>query len=187
MHRNTIYTFLLISLLALQGCVAPGSAIGNLKISGSVVSSADKPVANKQIEFMLPAAYGLGGLDLLMNSPEDFGYTDHRFVAKTDENGNFEVNLGERIYHISFWLLPPLGGFPSRPPAPFLFARFPDSESEYYAIQTHDGSFKIYNYSGKEIPLAESLLKEISAINKEGDNTEFRETIGVIKLKLRPE
>ena len=187
MNRRSICIGLLLALLVLNGCAAPGSAIGSLKIQGSLVSDSDNPIPNEEIEFMLPAAYGLGGLDLVMNSPEDFGHTDHRFKVTTDQDGNFEADLGERVYHMTFWLLPPLGGFPKRPPAPFLFVRFSENDTEYYAVQTHDGRFKIYNYSGKELPLSESELGGLSAFNIEGSHPEYRETVGVIKLKVKTE
>lgn len=171
----------------MNGCAAPGSAIGSLKIKGSLVSGSGNPISNEGIEFMLPAAYGLGGLDLAMNSPEDFGHTDHRFKVTTDQDGNFEADLGRRVYHMTFWLLPPLGGFPKRPPAPFLFVRFSENDTEYYAIQTHNGRFKIYNYMGKELPISESKLGELSAFNMKGSDPEYRETIGVIRFKMKTE
>ena len=187
MNRRFICIGLLLALLVLNGCAAPGSAIGGLRIQGSVVSESDNPIPNKEIEFMLPAAYGLGGLDLVMNSPEDFGHKDYRLKVITDQDGNFEADLGEHVYHMTFWLLPPLGGFPKRPPAPFLFVRFPENDTEYYAIQTHDGRFKIYNYLGKEIPISESRIGGLSVFNMEGVDPEYRETIGVMKFKMKTE
>lgn len=54
-HRLT-FIALIFALFLVQGCVAPGSAIGNLKLQGSLVSSSDEPLSNKEIEFMLPDA-----------------------------------------------------------------------------------------------------------------------------------
>ena len=187
MHRNMKYLITTIFVLMIQGCVAPGSSVGILKIQGELTNSQEKPISNREIEFMLPAAYGLGGLDLIMNSPEDFGHKDQKFKTVTDEQGRFQVDLGGRIYHVSVWILPPLGGFPKRPPPLFLLARFPNNQSEYYAIQTHDGQFKIYDYAGAEIPIGKSLIESIDAYDQEGNSDNTRETIGVINFKIKSE
>lgn len=176
---------LVISLLLLEGCAAPGSAVGKLKIQGALIDTDNRPIANKEIEFILPAAYGLGGLDLVMESPNDFGHKEQRLKVTTDENGNFETDLGKHVYHITFWLLPPLGVFPSRPPAPFVFARFPDNSTEYYAIQTSNGKFKIFDYAEKELTANNSLIENIDATEKKGSSSETAETIGVINFKIK--
>lgn len=187
MKKSIVLILIITSAILIEGCAAPGSASGNLKIIGSLVSDNDIPIANRDIEFILPAAYGFGGFDLVMGSPEDFGHTDHRFMVTTDVNGEFEQDLGGRIYHIACWFLPPVGCYPKGPPAPFLLARFPDIEEEYYAIQSRDGKFKIYSYSGQEIPLSESLVVSISALQQESKTSEAMQTVGVIDFKVRSE
>jgi hypothetical protein len=44
------------------------------------------------------------------------------------------IDYGPFVYHISFWLLPPLGAFPRHPPTPFFFALLPDAPDEVYLI-----------------------------------------------------
>ncbi|WP_367154935.1 hypothetical protein [Methylomonas sp. HYX-M1] len=183
--NRVLFIFAPILGLLIEGCAAPGSGIGNLAVSGRLTSSSDQPISGKEIQFILPATYGLGGLDLVMNSPDDFGHKDRRFNVTTDENGQFYQDLGQTIYHVTCWLLPPVGCYPSGPPAPFLLVRLPDNQSEYYAVQTQDGQFKVFTMSGKETPVEESSVKSISTKVENSNDKKERSTVGVINIQIK--
>ena len=176
-------TALLIAQLQL-GCAAPGSAIGHIFVEGSLSSSAGEPVAGRTVEMLLPATYGLGGLDLVMNEPDDFGHQDEEFSTKTGPDGSFRFDLGNRIYHMTFWLLPPLGGFPRNPPPPFMLVRIPDLGGEYVAVETATGRFKLFSKDGAELSLEESALAAVSASNFSDSLEDGRSTTGAVHLVL---
>lgn len=160
--------------------------MGHVSIRGSLHSATGEPLPDEEIQFIVPAAYGLGGLDLVLNKPEDFGHQDHSFTLITDSQGEFSYDLGNQIYHVTFWLLPPLGAFPRHPPPPFLLLRLPSLPGEYYAVQTYDGEFKVFNLSGAELPLDQAGLLELSASRESGSTNDRRWTVGILSLRLAP-
>lgn len=180
--RSLVLICLLVALL--PGCVAPGSSIGHVSIRGSLVSSTGEPLPNREVQFIIPAEYGLGGLDLVLNKPEDFGHQRRSFSVTTNSNGEFSHDLGEQIYHVSVWLLPPLGSLPRHPPAPFFYVRVPSFPGEYYAVQTHDGQFKALTVDGAELPLAQSHLSGLTASSEVGSTNGKRWTVGVMNLRF---
>jgi hypothetical protein len=167
------------------GCVAPGSSIGHVALRGSVQTAAGQGLSDREVQFILPAAYGLGGLDLVLNEPEDFGHRDQSFTVTTDANGEFSYDLGDHIYHVGCWLLPPIGCFPKAPPPPFVLVRVPSFPGEYYAVQTHDGEFGVFGSAGRKPPLAEARLAELVAESESTSADGRRSTVGVIKLRFR--
>ena len=184
---NFMFRIAIVATLALQmtACAAPGSSIGSVSIRGTL-TAAGEPLAGASGAILLPASYGLGGLDLVMNKPEDFGHKDERFAFTTDSDGNFQQDLGKRIYHVTCWLLPPVGCYPKRAPPPFVLVRVDAAPEEYYAIQTHDGQFRIYDQTGRALPPEQARLLKLSAQSLPGD-AETRETIGVITIDVRKE
>lgn len=168
----------------LGGCVFPGSGIGHLSVQGSLTTDQNDPLPNRQVEFLLPASYGFGGHDLVLNKPQDFGHQDQRFRVSTDSNGEFSHDLGEHIYHMSVWLLPPLGGFPRHPPAPVLLVRVPGFPGEYYAVQTHDGAFKVYMEVGDELTLLQAKLSQLEASHESGSTDGRPWTRGILHLQF---
>lgn len=182
-HRFKYVVLFLFSILA--GCAAPGSAIGLLSVEGNLSSENGEPLKNQKIEFILPASYGFGGLDLVMNQPKDFGHKDQKIDVTTDSEGNFKQELGGTFYHVDCWLFPPVGCYPKAPPAPFVLARIDESSEEYYAIDTYSGEFKIYNNQGQEIALEKSKLVSLSTGSKKGESSDSRETIGIININKR--
>ena len=139
----------LLLLVGLQpGCIALGSSSGHLSVRGTLTSDQGQPLADEVLQLLLPAAYGLGGHE--MNQPEDFGQRDQEFTTSTGPNGKFAFDLGTHIYHINFWLIPPLGAFPRHPPAPFVLVRIFNMPGEYYAVQTRDGKFKVFTDDGDD-------------------------------------
>ena len=183
---RTVEAALLVVLVApLAGCIAPGSAIGHLSIRGSLQTASGRPLPEREVQFLLPRAYGLGGLDLVLGDPEDFGHRDRSFSVVTDANGEFSHDLGKQIHHITFWLVPPLGGFPRHPPPPFLLVRVPSFPGEYYAVQTEDGRFKMFAPGGAELPSSSAQLVELGASSESGRSDDGRWTVGVIRLRFR--
>jgi hypothetical protein len=175
----------LLLLVGLQpACVAPGSSSGHLSVRGTLTSDRGRPLAKEELQILLPAAYGLGGLDLVMDKPEDFGHRDQVFTTTTGSNGEFFYDLGTRIYHVNFWLIPPLGGLPRHPPAPFVLVRITNMPDEYYAVQTHDGKFKVFTDNGDELALDRAGLSSLEASNEAGSDENGRWTTGVIHLQI---
>lgn len=175
----------LLLLVGLQpACVAPGSSSGHLSVRGTLTSDRGRPLANEELQILLPAAYGLGGLDLVVDKPEDFGHRDQVFTTTTGSNGEFFYDLGTRIYHVNFWLIPPLGGLPRHPPAPFVLVRITNMPDEYYAVQTHDGKFKVFTDNGDELALDRAGLSSLEASNEAGSDENGRWTTGVIHLQI---
>jgi hypothetical protein len=167
------------------GCVASGSSMGNVSVRGSLQSASGQRLPDQEIQFILPAAYGLGGLDLVLNEPEDFGHQDRSFSATTDAKGEFSYDLGTHIYHVGCWLLPPIGCFPKAPPPPFLLVRVPSIPGEYYAVQTQDGKFKVLSLGGEEISLSEAQLADLKADSESSSEGGARSTVGTIDLLFR--
>jgi hypothetical protein len=165
-------------------CVAPGTSSGHLSIRGTLTSDRGQPLANEELQLLLPAAYGLGGFDLVIHKPEDFGHHDQAFTTTTAPNGEFFFDLGMRIYHMNFWLIPPLGGFPRHPPAPFVLVRVSSIPGEYYAVQTQDGKFKVFTDHGDELALDEARLSGLEAGQESGSGENGRWTAGVIDLQM---
>jgi hypothetical protein len=164
--------------------VAPGSAIGSVSIRGTVLSGAGELVPDIKAELILPAEYGLGGLDLMMSEASDFGHRDARFSVTTDANGEFHQDFGERLYHVSCWLLPPLGCYPEQPPPPYVWIRIDDSPNEYYVVNTGSGEFMVVSLDGVEIPLSDSEIRSIDARFELSNEPGSNETVGVVEIHL---
>jgi hypothetical protein len=128
----------------LTSCAAPGSAIGRVAFSGIVVSGGS--AAPVSLEATLPKHYGLGGLDLVMNTPEDFGHKDQTVTIEV-KDGAFSFQFPPIVYHVAFWLLPPLGAFPKQPPEPAYFVRFSDTPEEIYLVGLDRGTFRYQVFS----------------------------------------
>jgi len=127
-------------LAAAAGCVAPGSAIGRLGFSGSIVTESVPPLS-PSIQVTLPKHYGLGGLDPYFGQPEDYGHRDQTVTVQV-QDGKFSVDFPPVVYHVSVWLLPPLGAFPRHPPSPTFFVYFSDTPDEVYLVGIDRGTFR---------------------------------------------
>ena len=169
-----------------SACLAPGSALGQVSLEGTAEWVGGQPIPDQELEFILPAAYGLGGLDLILNTPEDFGREHFRFSTMTNEHGEFSYDLGNRVYHVTCWLLPPVGCFPRTPPPPYLLVRVPGLDDEYYAINTYDGKFKIYTADGKERTVDSAALAELFAHYETDTGGDRPHTVGVLDLQFAP-
>jgi hypothetical protein len=126
----------------LNSCAAPGSAFARHSVHGKIVDSHGRGVSGKQVELVLPASYGMGGLDAMTGQPEDHGHRNQHATVITDRHGEFSHEFSS-VYHITFFLLPPLGAFPRQPPKPFYgirvaprtyFVGFNDDHFDYRVI-----------------------------------------------------
>ena len=183
-HLGSVSLAALLLVGVQPGCVAAGSSSGHLLVRGTLTSDRGHPLAHEELQLLLPAAYGLGGLDLTISEPEDFGHRDQAFTTTTGLNGEFSYDLGTRIYHINFWLIPPLGGFPRRPPAPFVLLRVTSMPGEYYAVQTRDGKFKVFTDEGDELTLDRARLSSLETSSEYGSGENGLWTAGVIDLQV---
>lgn len=155
-----------------------------MSVRGSLEAAAGERLPDREIEILLPAEYGLGGLDHVLNEPEDFGNQDRVYRFRTDSKGEFAHALGKHLFHITCWILPPVGCFPDNPPPPFFLVRFPSLPGEYYAVWTRDGDFKVFTSGGQELPLAESRLAWLRASAESGATDEGAWTVGVLHLRF---
>jgi hypothetical protein len=130
-------TLALTAVVLLSGCVAPGSTIGRLGLSGTLAGG-DDPLS---MQVTLPKHYGLGGLDLVLNRAEDFGNRDQTVTVEV-KDGAFSHEFPPVVYHVSVWLLPPLGAFPRQPPEPVYQVSFSDAPNEVYLIGIDRGGFR---------------------------------------------
>lgn len=132
-------TLLLIAAtVLLSGCVAPGSAIGRLGLKARCDQQSEAP---KEVRVFLAKDYGIGGLDRYFGKPEDYGHRDLEQVASAAE-GRYRIEFPPVVYHISFWLLPPLGAYPKQPPPPVYYLRFSGSEEEVYLVGIDKSGFR---------------------------------------------
>ena len=130
-HLLCLWLSLAIFSIA-TGCAAPGSSLGILKLNCQINNfhPAEEPLKAK---VLLPKEYGLGGLDHIFGKPEDYGHSDKVAVKEADLDGNFSFKH-EVVYHIAFFLLPPLGAFPKSPPPPVYIIGFSDCRDEVYWV-----------------------------------------------------
>lgn len=172
---------LLAALAAgLVGCMAPGTKTGHLAVGGTLVDEGDNPLQDETVEFILPAAYGLGGLDPYFREPADYGHSDRRFSATTDPQGPFRYDLGRTMYHATMWFIPPLGMLPRRPPAPVLFVRVPRCGGEFYAVATGNGTF--FASDATELPIWKAHLVGLEAYDV-ADESKASSTLGWLRLQ----
>ena len=131
-------------LWTLTGCAAPGSKIGRVGFSATV-ERVPTPVKTR-IEITLPKDYGLGGFDRVFPGPEAFGHRDQ--TASAELSGEpVKIDFPPLVYHITFWLLPPLGAFPRHPPPPMYWVSFSDAPEEIYLLGMNRGQldYRVYN------------------------------------------
>lgn len=176
-----------IPLACLAGCAFPGSAVGRVSIRGSLTSDTGQPLRDREVQFILPAEYGMGGLDLVFSEPEEMGHEDHHFSVTTDARGEFSYDLGYHVYHIVIWILPPLGLFsshPPPPPSPFVVVRAPGLSGEYYTVDTNNGEYRVFSAEGSELSLEQARLSGLSTSSESGVDDDGVWTVGIIDLQV---
>lgn len=140
-HRILLCIPFLAALNLLSGCAAPGSSITRAALSGRIVDAQGHAVAGQQVEVMLPAQYGLAGLDAVWGQPEDYGHQTQRVTLQTDADGKFSCIFSPTTYSISFWIFPPLGTFPRQPPRPFVAMRIASRSPDIMVAGMDHGHF----------------------------------------------
>lgn len=139
---------LFMMLVFVSGCVAPGSGIGSVGLIGNFNPMSGNPPQN--VNVTLPATYGLGGLDQWFGEPEDYGHKE-RNLSAVISGGEFKAYF-RVVYHVAYWLIPPLGPIPRQPPPPFFVLRFPDMPDEVYIVGLVDEQveYKVFDASSRE-------------------------------------
>jgi hypothetical protein len=103
-------------------------------VSGRLFDQAGHPLKNQQIDVLLPNQYGLSGLDARWGKPEDYGHRDQKATLATDDTGRFEHAFMPTTYSIAFWLIPPLGPIPRKPPEPYFYLKLPSQTNEFWVL-----------------------------------------------------
>jgi len=65
-----------------------------------------------------------------------------------------------------------------------VLVRITNMPDEYYAVQTHDGKFKVFTDDGDELALDQAGLSSLEASNESGSDENGRWTAGVIHLQI---
>jgi hypothetical protein len=141
---------LVLLLLAFSGCVAPGSASAQVRVAGRLTTAEGNALGNEEVKVILPAAYGLSGLDAKMLSPATYGHYEQEVVVATDENGEFQHEFEPVTYSIVVFFLPPLGARPSHPPPPFVLVSVPSKMgTQAYLVGLTDGEaqYRVFDLS----------------------------------------
>lgn len=146
--------FIFLIFASLQGCAAPGSAIGRISIDGEIKPP---PKDELKLRVTLDKHYGLGGLDEYFGKPEDYGHHDKINILNVNDDGVFKGPEAEVIYHMTFWILPPIGGFPKTPPKPYFFIEFSNIKDEIYLVGEAGESI---DYKVFHIPTRKEISKE---------------------------
>jgi len=144
--------FLLLLFLCFTfKCAIPGSGLTMVAVDGIIFDEKDNPDQNFAIEFILPAGYGLSGLDAYWGKPEDYGHTDQGCVLESDSLGRFKYSFEPTTYSISCLIIPPLGALPRYPPKPYIAFRFTDYPNQIYALRIDDDmvDYQIYDREQK--------------------------------------
>lgn len=153
MNKYT-YSYIALALSSLQGCAAPGSAIGRVSIDGEIYPP---PKEELSVRVKLDKHYGLGGIDEYFGKPEDYGHHDIISILNVSRKGIFKGPKVEVLYHMTFWLLPPLGVIPKTPPKPYFFIEFSNKKDEIYLVgEAKDG----FDYKVYDIPRNKEIAKE---------------------------
>lgn len=134
MRKGIIILGVFMLCVLAGGCVFPGSGIGSVRINGRLLDASGQGIGNEQIHVLLSKEYGLAGLDAKWGKPEDYGHRDQRATLTTDNQGRFEHAFDATTYSVSYWLLPPLGPFPRKPPAPFFSLMLPAQRDEFWMV-----------------------------------------------------
>jgi hypothetical protein len=121
------------------------------------MDSSSGPVAHEEIEVRIAGDYGLSFLDKASGVPASSGV----ITTSTDADGRFHGTLSV-IYHAGFWVLPPLGFRPQRPPAPALFVRSGPLGESFVLVDPDDRRVRFYDpRDGRELPISSRLAATI--------------------------
>lgn len=171
-----------VCLLFAAGCAFPGSKVGELSVKGRLSTEDGEPLPGRTVEFLLPAEYGLGPMDLALGGPEAFGHEDVAITVTTDANGEFNQIVRPSVYHINFWVLPPLGARPEHPPSPMLALRVPSYPGEFYIVWTGYDDYVAYDANGEELPEGDAALRSLATRTEPYMGEELAGTATTVEL-----
>ena len=157
-----VYTVVLPALLS-GACVFPGSGGGEILVAGRLMDRRAGPVAHAEVEVRLAGDYGLSFLDQASGVPASAAV----IKTCTDADGRFEGTMPV-IYHAGFWVLPPLGFRPQRPPAPALFVRSSRLGDSFVLVHPDDRRIRLFDpKDGRELPTNSSFAAMIDYTERE--------------------
>lgn len=184
-HFLSMIPLLLLPSLLVSSCAAPASMICDRIIEGVVQLDTGQPLAYRKVQIMLPADYGLNAIDLAFAEPSDYGDQDEQYFAFTDDDGAFSCDLGARMTHVPFWILPPLGFLFSEPPAPLVICRLSQFSQEHYAVAVGHDDFLVFSEGEGEIPIEKARLKSITSSHSVLHGDDIWQSVSFIKLVFR--
>ena len=168
----------------MTGCAAPGSSLTRVHVSGRLAKPNGDAVPNERVKLVLPAAYGLEGLDAKFGRPGWYGHSDQEALISTDETGSFEYLFDPVSYSIVYFLVPPIGARPKYPPAPYLLVSvpsamatdayvvaFPDGEFRYRVIDLRSRRYKTDAKSDSSTPISARIEKRQFRVNGDSECT----------------
>ena len=126
--------------LAASGCAVPGNGVGKVSLAAQLVTDDGSGVPNERVDVILEDRGGL-----LWESSEPEG--DQHVRLTTDAAGRFTHSFHPTPYSKIFWLLPPLGGFPRRPPDPVFLLRLSRDPDRYYefVVAKDKAEYKVFD------------------------------------------
>ena len=121
----------------------------------------------------------------MFGHPSDYGNSDSIEINDVNINGYFSFKH-EVVYHISFYILPPLGALPKSPPSPFYAIGFSDCKDEIYLVSFENGkpNYRVYRLPDKiEISADQATWKIIGGSLQRIKNDEIPTLDIVLELK----
>ncbi|MGH9318505.1 MAG: hypothetical protein ACRD3V_01235 [Vicinamibacteria bacterium] len=116
---------------------------------GRILADDGHPLANEQVDLVLPETYGLTASEA--RNPARFGNSTRIGSATSNSKGEFSHSFGFAVYHVDFFSIPYPIRIPDKPPGLFFFMRVPRVASEYYGIHAREESFRVFSEEGTEV------------------------------------
>jgi hypothetical protein len=132
--KRFVWGLLWLGLTAVGGCGFPGSGLTRIGVEGKVVAEDGSPLAHEMMVWILPAGYGLAGLDRL-SPPGMFGHKTQEGSVRTDDKGRFSHMFEPVTYSMVFYIIPPGLVLPLWPPKPALGLRLPNRSNDLCVVE----------------------------------------------------
>lgn len=120
--------------LSLNACSFPSHKSVELTVAGTYLNENGQPLANKELEILVPAGYGLETEHIEEKELWQNQHLNQKALVFTDLLGTFSATFKPISYPVRYWLIPPKGTQPKRAPYPFFYMRVPDNNQAYYSI-----------------------------------------------------